>query len=177
MCEKPRYVQQTDFNQWIWTSIINEWPYKVKHCMTFQIKPWGQRSFPPLSRKTANGRFLFNHPSPLLLKMAIPKWENFPTFWRPIFRSREYRPSTMSVCDWRWFPSSIKADPVWIFWVLFSGSESLSKDLFFTKLRLCKIYKSEKIGYQLSLSNQNNGKNVFLHDRKYITKGTMWPDF
>ena len=33
---KPRHVQQTDFNQW--TSIINEWPYKVKHCMTFQIK-------------------------------------------------------------------------------------------------------------------------------------------
>ena len=37
-----------------------------------------QRSFPPLSHKTANGHS-FLTPTPLL-KMATPKWENFPTF-------------------------------------------------------------------------------------------------
>ena len=53
----------------------------------------GQLPFPPLSYKTANCHFYFN-PYPIL-KMAIPKWENFPTFCRFNFQNREHRPSSL----------------------------------------------------------------------------------
>ena len=44
----------------------------------------------------------FSTPIPLPSYSKVGK---FPNILKASFRSREYRPSTMSVCDWHWFPS------------------------------------------------------------------------
>ena len=124
-----------------------------------------------MSRKKANDRFFFNpHP---LLKTTIPKWENFPTFWRPIFWSGAcFSPSPSQLFFnngrvYRNIKNEINMEYALLYWTVKKETISIKTYLPLGKLWITSFYfyvfhfkKEHQTGLQTDEQHQIETKNT-----------------